>query len=69
MGQILSLFGSDNAEKIFIDFENARPSEEEAQLHSTVADVLNKSPQILDRLLKYTGCEEFIRKGHHQSWS
>jgi len=63
MGQLLSLLGgSDNAEKIFIDFENARPSEEEAELHSTVADVLNKSPQILDRLLKYTGCEEFIRK-------
>jgi len=63
MGQLLSLIsGSDNAEKIFIDFENARPSEEEQELHTTVADVLNKSPQILDRLLKYTGCEEFIRK-------
>jgi len=63
MGQLLSLIsGSDNAEKIFIDFENARPSEEEQDLHTTVADVMNKSPQILDRLLKYTGCEEFIRK-------
>jgi hypothetical protein len=63
MGQLLSLLGgSDNAEKIFIDFENARPSEEEQELHTTVADVLNKSPQILDKLLKYTGCEEFIRK-------
>jgi hypothetical protein len=63
MGQLLSLIsGYDNAEKIFIDFENARPSEEEQELHTTVADVLNKSPQILDRLLKYTGCEEFIRK-------
>jgi len=63
MGQLLSLIsGSDNAEKIFIDFENARPSDEEQELHTTVADVLNKSPQILDKLLKYTGCEEFIRK-------
>jgi hypothetical protein len=63
MGQLLSLLGgSDNAEKIFIDFENARPSDEEQELHTTVADVLNKSPQILDKLLKYTGCEEFIRK-------
>jgi len=63
MGQLLSLIsGSDNAEKVFIDFENARPSEEEQDLHTTCADVLNKSPQILDRLLKYTGCEEFIRK-------
>jgi len=63
MGQLLSLIsGSENAEKIFIDFENARPSDEEQELHSTVANVLNKSPQILDKLLKYTGCEEFIRK-------
>jgi len=63
MGQLLSILsGSDNAEKLFIDFENARPVEEEQELHATVADVLNKSPQILDRLLKYTGCEEFIRK-------
>jgi len=63
MGQLLSLIqGSENVERTFIDFENARPSEEEQELHTTVADVMNKSPQIIDRLLKYTGCEEFIRK-------
>jgi len=63
MGQLLSLIsGSDNAEKVFIDFENARPSEEEQELHTTVADVLNKSPQILDRLLRYASCEEYIKK-------
>jgi len=62
MGQLLTLFNTANVEAIFIDFENARPSEEEQELHTTVADVLNKSPHILDRLLKYTGCEEFIRK-------
>jgi len=63
MGQLLSLIsGSPDAEKIFIDFENARPSEEEQELHTQVSDVMNKSPQILDKLLKYTGCEEFIRK-------
>lgn len=62
MGQLLSLLGgSDNAEKVFIDFEKAFPSEEEQELHATVADVLNKSPQILDKLLKYIGCEDFIR--------
>jgi hypothetical protein len=63
MGQLLSLIsGSDNAEKIFIDFENAQPSDDEKELHKSVAEVLDKSPLILDRLLKYTGCEEFIRK-------
>jgi len=63
MGQLLSLLGgSDNAEKIFIDFEHAQPSDEERDLHRHVGDVLSKSPAILDKLLKYTGCEEFIRK-------
>jgi len=63
MGQLLSLIsGSDNAEKIFIDFENAQPSDDERELHKSVGEVLDKSPQILDRLLKYTGCEEYIRK-------
>lgn len=63
MGQLLSLIsGSDNAEKVFIDFEKAIPSEDEKALHEAVAEVLNKAPVILDRLRKYAGCEEFIRK-------
>jgi len=63
MGQLLSLIsGADNAEKVFIDFEKATPSDEEKVLHETVAEVLNKAPNILDRLRKYAGCEEYIRK-------
>jgi len=49
-------------EEIFLDFENAQPSDEEKELHATVAAVLNKGPVILDRLFHYDGCEEFIRK-------
>jgi len=49
-------------EEVFIDFENAQPSDEEREIHSTVAAVLDKGPLILDRLFKYDGCEEFIRK-------
>lgn len=108
MGQLLSLIsGSDNAEKVFIDFESmystymrgwclhwfqlcdcdfvlryllracswskaepgfaeATPSDDEKALHDQVAEVLNKAPVILDRLRKYAGCEEYIRKvcGH-----
>jgi len=45
-----------------VDFENAKPSEEEKELHATVAAVLDKAPVILDRLFKYEGCEEYIRK-------
>jgi len=63
MGQLLSILsGSSSVEQIFIDFENAQPSEGEQELHRNVAEVLNKSPQILEKLLKYTGCEEYIRR-------
>lgn len=43
-------------------FAEATPSDDEKALHDAVAEVLNKSPVILDRLRKYAGCEEFIRK-------
>jgi len=63
MGQLLSLIsGSERPENVFIDFEKATPSEEEAALFATVAEVLNKAPSILDRLRKYAGCEDYIRK-------
>jgi len=54
--------GSNSPDTIFIDFENARPSEEEQQLHATVAEVMERSTSIIESLLKYTGCEEYIRK-------
>jgi len=63
MGKILEALGSEkSAQEIFLDFENAKPSEQEQELHGTVAAVLDKGPTILDKLLKYEGCEEFIRK-------
>ena len=31
-------------------------------MYNSVGEVLAKSPAILDKLLKYSGCEEFIRK-------
>jgi len=62
MVKLLSAIQTKEAEEIFVDFENAKPSEEEKELHSTVAAVLDKAPVILDRLFKYEGCEEYIRK-------
>jgi len=63
MGQLLSLIsGADNAEKVFIDFERATPSDEEKELHTAVAEVMAKAPAILDQLRKYAGCEEYIRR-------
>jgi len=63
MGKLINaIHGGKPAEEIFLDFEDAQPSEEEKQLHSTVAQVLDQGPKILDKLFKYEGCEEFIRK-------
>jgi len=63
MGKVLSLLASGQpTEEIFLDFEKAQPSDEEKEIHGAVAAVLNKGPAILDKLLKYDGCEEHIRK-------
>jgi len=72
MGAIVSKIFSDGnpSENIIIDFENAVPqTEEEKEIHSTVASVLNKGPDILERLSAYQGCEEFIRKSDNNSRS
>jgi hypothetical protein len=63
MGQLMSWIHN-NAENvdIFIDFDNAQPGEAEKEIHRRVAEVLDRAPAILDKLFKYTGCEEFIRK-------
>jgi len=63
MGKIIgALAGGREPEEIFLDFERCQPSDEEREIHTTVNSVLVKGPAILDRLFKYEGCEEFIRK-------
>jgi len=64
MGQLLSYLSSGKeAVDIFLDFENAQPTtDEERAIYDEVSGVLDKSPEILDQLHHYSGCEEFIRK-------
>jgi len=63
MGKILGALSSGKEpEEIFLDFENAQPGDEEKEIHAAVAACLDKGPVILDRLFKYDGCEEYIRK-------
>jgi len=65
MGGLLSLLTSDasRGSDIIIDFEKAEPqTDEERAIHSSVASVLSKGPDILEQLQNYPGCEEFIRK-------
>jgi len=60
---MVKLIGSSNSgPDFFVDFENAQPSQDESDLYSKMAAVLDKSKVILDRLNNYTGCEEYIRK-------
>jgi len=48
---------------IFLDLENAKPAtDEEKQIYDTVSAILNKGPVILEKLQKYPGCEDAIRK-------
>jgi hypothetical protein len=63
MGKIIgALSNGKEPIEIFLDFENAQPSDEEKDIHSQVAACLDKGPVILERLFKYDGCEEYIRK-------
>lgn len=61
MGKILGGTNT-NYDDLIVDFENAQPTEEEMDLHSKMAAVLQKSTVVLDRLFNYSGCEESIRK-------
>jgi len=66
MGNLLTIGAGDGKRdpvEIFLDFENAQPqSDEERSIYEVIAKVLDRSPQILQKLSNYTGCEEFIRK-------
>lgn len=64
MGGLISYISSQNhSEDIFLDFEKAQPqTEEEKEIHANVSAVLNKGPDILEKLSTYAGCEEHIRK-------
>jgi len=61
MGQLLAhLMHHEDAQQIFIDFENASPAPAEQALWQQIHDVLQTGPEILKKLADYTGCEQFI---------
>jgi len=64
MGVLISMIGGKEKMTIdiWLDFEDATPqTEKEKEIHSQVAESLNKAEQILEKLAAYKGCEEFIR--------
>ncbi|KAH3759493.1 FAM49 family protein [Pelomyxa schiedti] len=61
MGQLLAhLMHHDDAAQIFIDFENATPAPAEQALWQQIHDVLQTGPTILQKLIEYVGCEQWI---------
>jgi len=61
MGALLDLFKNTET-GIFLDFENAQPSETEKVVHSKLEEVLMQAEAILNKLGIYgEGCKELIR--------
>jgi len=59
--------------EFFVDFEKAAPTDSEKEVHTKVAQVLVKAPEILQELRSYKGAGELIREAisnpnneHHQ---
>lgn len=51
------------AQESFLDFENARPTEEEKEVYDSVAHTLSFAPVIITELKSYKGAGEAIRLG------
>lgn len=65
MGNLLSVLGGKNgAERVdlFLDFENAQPTDAEKEVYDATHQVLNGGETILKELKEYTGAGEAIRQ-------
>lgn len=68
MGNILKLLTREEQEAsesqidIFLDFENATPTESEREVYNVVSSVLDEAPRILKELQDYQGANEEIRQ-------
>jgi len=65
MGNIITIGGGEKHDPVdlFLDFEKAQPqTDDERAIYDAIAQVLDRAPEILDKLTNYTGCEEHIRK-------
>ncbi|XP_063406047.1 CYFIP-related Rac1 interactor B-like [Mytilus trossulus] len=66
MGNLLKILMKDETSKdakdVFVDFENAQPTEAERTVYDKVKIVLEKSQTILKDIQQYTGATEAIRQ-------
>lgn len=61
MGIILSRLRSNPAPDVFVDFENAKPTDNEMAIYLRVNSVLENSDNIIAELQRYNGCAEQVR--------
>jgi len=62
MGLIQSLLGTKDVNDVFIDFENAKPTNQELEIYDRVAATLGKQHQVMKALMDYKGCQDLARK-------
>lgn len=62
MGQLISLLKGADAADVFIDLENAQPTNKEMKIYERVDEVLKRGQEVLKLLEDYKGCAELTRK-------
>jgi len=62
MGLILGILKEREAESVFIDLENAVPTNREMEVYNLVDKVLARGQEVLRLLEEYKGCAELTRK-------
>jgi hypothetical protein len=62
MGNIGSVLKGKEVHEVFIDFENAKPTNGEMKIYSLVDDVLKRAPDVLKKIEEYKGCQDLARK-------
>jgi len=63
MGQVFaSLFNKKPACDIYVDIENAQPSEREAKTYGEVKDVLVQNKKVMKLIVDYKGCQKLCQQ-------
>jgi len=67
MGQVFaSLFSKKPACDIYVDIENAKPSEREEKTYSEVKGVLQENEQVMKLIVDYKGCQKLCQRAMQQ---
>jgi len=62
MGILLSFLKGKDPAEVFIDFENAQPTDNEMDIYNRVGDLLGQGDGVMHSLEEYKGCQELARK-------